>query len=142
MTIAEHLRDFFRTCPMLKNKRIDIDCLSEHADSFSIDADPGETSVKRYLDGSSVRRNVFYLSGRTYYGDDLKQQAQNIACFEQIEEWMEQQNLLHNQPDLGNMRFVRTFHALTAGYPYVINEDTGLARYQITLELIYTQEVF
>lgn len=141
MTILEHIRDYLRGYPKLAGERIDIDCLGSDADSFSLDAVPGEPVVRRYLDGSTVRRCLFLFSCRAYYGQDLRQQAENLALLEDLEQWLERQRLFCKAPALGEKRAARPIAVVTSAYPAIINGDTGMARYQIQCELLYTQEV-
>lgn len=141
MTLIEHIKNYFMTCPALEGKRIDIDCLAADPDSISIDSQPSERIVKRYLDGSAVCKYSFTLSSRMYYSSDLKQQAENIDFFEQITEWLMEEALLFRLPELGEKRIARTLSVLGSAYPILVSEELGLARYQIQLELIYLQEV-
>ncbi len=141
MTIIEHLRAYFQQYPGLAGERLDIDCLASAADNYSIDSVPCESVVSRYLDGSSVRRCLFTISSRRYYGQDLTQQAENLAIFEGLESWLEQKLRFLQLPTLGERRRARAVHVLSSAYPIIIDDDTGTARYQIQCDLIYTQEV-
>lgn len=141
MTILAYVREYLRGYPALKEERIDLDCLGSQSDSFSIDAVPSEPVVQRYLDGTTVRRCLFLFSCRAYYGQDLKQQAENLAFLGGLEEWLERQRWLGNVPQLGEKRAARPVTVVTSAYPAIINSDTGMARYQIQCELLYTEEV-
>lgn len=139
MSVLEALRDYFSGCPSMADQRIDIDCLGTMPTSCSIDAVPAETVTKRYLDGSTVRRCLFTLSSRMYYGLELEQQAENAAFFDTVTDWIERSIAL---PQLGTGRRARSLRVLSSAYPIVIDSDTGHARYQIQCELIYLQEAF
>lgn len=141
MTILEYLREYLKEYPKLTGERIDIDCLGSKPDSLSLDAVPSEPIVQRYLNGATVRRCLFLFSCRAYYGQDLKQQAENLAFLEGLEEWLERQRLFCKVPKLGEKRTARPITVITSAYPAIINGDTGMARYQIQCELLYTQEV-
>ena len=143
MTIIEQLRQYFLTCPVFEGKRLNIDCLTSDPGSYSIDSVPTERIQKRYMDGSTVRRQLFTISSRAYYGPDLNQQRENIGLFEALESWLDEKDALGQLPPLGNKRRARSLNVLSSAYPIDVEDgDQGsTARYQIQFELIYLQEV-
>lgn len=141
MTVMEHLRQYFMTFPGLQEHRLDIDCLQSKPESFSIDSVPSECVVQRYLDGSVVKRLLFTISSRMYYSSELAGQEENLQFFEDLENWVTQKDMLMDLPDLGEKRRARSLEVTLSGYPFTVNEDEGLARYQIQFRLIYLQEV-
>lgn len=140
MTVIEHLRQYFMEFPLLQGERLDIDCLRSKEGSYSIDSEPGDI-VQRYLDGSTVRRFPFTISGRMCYSSDLKNQAENLEFFEELEAWLAKKELFLDMPDLGEKRTTRTLEVLSSAYPFLVDENEELARYQIQLRLTYLQEV-
>lgn len=140
MTVIEHLRQYFMEFPLLQKERLDIDCLRAPEGSYSIDSEPGDI-LQRYLDGSTVRRLPFTISGRMCYSSDIKAQAENLEFFEALDLWLSKRELLLDLPDLGEKRTARRLEVLSSAYPFVVDEDEGTARYQIQLRLTYLQEV-
>lgn len=140
MTVMQHLRQYFMEFPGLQEHRLDIDCLQSQPESFSIDSVPSESVVQRYLDGSVVKRLLFTISSRMYYSSNLTGQEENLKFFEDLENWVTRNDLLMILPDLGEKRKARSLEVTLSGYPYTVNEDEGLARYQIQFRLIYLQE--
>ena len=141
MTVIESLREYFKTFPKLRNERVDLNCLQSKVDSYSIDSVPGEGVSTRYMDGSTVRRSLFTISGRMYHSDDLNNQSRNMEFFEELENWVENKNLFMQLPDLGEKRKARSLEVTLSGYPYLLDENGETARYQIQLRLTYLQEV-
>lgn len=143
MTVMEALHSYFKTAPVFANQRLDIDCLQSDPDKFSLDSVPSERIVKRYLDGGSVRRQLFTVSSRADFGPDINQQEENLQVFETLETWLDSQDALGILPPLGEKRRARTLRVLSTAYPIEVDEGSigGLARYQIQMELIYLQEV-
>ena len=143
MTIIEHLRQYFLTCTVFSGKRLDIDCLTSDAESYSIDSVPTQRVMQRYIDGATVRRQLFTISSRAYYGPDLKQQRENIELFEDLEDWLDEQNALGLLPSLGDKRRGRSPNVLSSAHPIDAGggDQGSTARYQIQFELIYLQEV-
>ena len=143
MSIMDDLRQYFCRFPEFADRRLNLDCLASDPDSYSIDSVPAETIVKRYCDGATVRRLLFTISGRNYYGTDLAQQDENTEFFDKLSQWIDAQQMLMRLPDLGEKRTARSLTVLQSGYPIEVEGTDGglLARYQAQLELIYLQEV-
>ena len=97
--------------------------------------------MKRYIDGTAVKRHLFVISSRCFYGSDLQQQEDNIAFFEALTDWLEAQENTGVLPDLGEKKKARKITVLSSAYPLIVDDGGQTARYQIQLELIYLQEV-
>ncbi len=143
MNIIEALRQWLSESPVFNAQRLDIDCLASDPESYSIDSVPSERIVKRYCDGTTVRRQLFTVSSRAPYGSDLNQQRENIELFEELETWLDDQEGLGILPPLGEYRRARSVKVLSSAYPIEVDDgdQASVARYQIQLELIYLQEV-
>lgn len=138
MTIIQAVRDWVSTCPLLEGGQVHVDFLDQEAASYSVDVTPGEPVVKYYMDGSSVRQFLFRVASRALYGDDIRQNLDNIGFFEQFAAWVEEQNALRKLPDVGPGRKCRSLEVTTSGY--VFEENTNFACYQIQCKLTYLQE--
>ena len=141
MSILEHLRQYFLAFQGFDGKRLNLDCLDSDPDSFSIDSVPGETVRKRYCDGSRVCRKLFTISSRNYYGEELRQQDENAAFFDDLDAWLSLQEMTMHLPELGAKRTAQSLRVLQSGYPIEVQGTDGglLARYQAQFELIYLQ---
>jgi len=138
MTIIEAVREFLKGCPLLTDGKINVDFLPAEASTYSVDVTPITPVVKRYIDGSSLRQFAFTFATRTYYGNHIRQQIDNIGFFESFAEWIEEQSRARKFPALGKGRVARSLEVTTSGY--VFSPDTETARYQIQCRLTYLQE--
>lgn len=138
MTIIEAIRNFLGEYEGLKGERLNIDFLPPDDSAYSVDAIPTKSEVKRYTDGSSVRQFSFTLASRAFWGPDVRQQVDNLAFFEDFEEWLAEQNRKRHFPNLGEGRTVRKVEVTTSGYAFAPGVD--FARYQIQCNLIYFQK--
>ena len=140
--IMKAIKDFIeKNCPCLSDyyEGIGVDYLSEDVTSYSVEAIPTEPIVKTYLDGSTVRKQDFLFSSRETYGDDVRQNLENLGFYEKFAAWLEECNEKEIFPDLGEGKEVRKIEALTTGYPYIV--DVHEAKYQIQCSIKYFQEV-
>lgn len=138
MQIMEAVRNFIRTYEPLAGNKINVDFLPETARSYSIDAVPCKEVIKTYLDGSSVRQFLFVLASREFYGEEIRQQLDNLGFYENFGAWAEKQSMTGNLPKLGGGKTPQKLETTTCGYAFA--PGMKAARYQIQLRLQYLQE--
>lgn len=139
MTIIEALRVWLRRYEPLSAGRLAIDFLPKQARTYSVDSVPCKEEIKRYMDGSSLRQFLFTLSSREFKGEDIRQNADNLAFYEAFSNWVLQQNQLRKLPELADGRTARKIEVTTSGYPFQVDEN-GTSRYQIQLRMEYFQK--
>lgn len=137
MTIIESVRQYLEGCPLLQGGRLNVDFLPPEAANYSVDVVPATPIIKQYLGGDSMRQFLFVFATRTYYGEHIRQQLDNLAFFEAFSEWIEDQNRKKSFPGLGLGRQPLKLEVTTSGYVFAV--DTENARYQIQLKLTYFQ---
>lgn len=143
MTIIGYVKDWLQGCESFTGERLDIDYLASSNGSYAVSSIPTDRIIKKYMDGSTVRRQLIAVSSRTFYGSELEQQEANIAVFESLEAWIDDQNWRGLLPALGEKRTARAVNVLSSAYPIEVDDgaEGSLARYQIQIELEYLQEV-
>lgn len=138
MSIIESVRAFVLTYPHLPAGNVLIDYLGSSACEFTLEPVPCNTIYRQYTDGGALKQYLFLLASRFFYADDVRQCADNQKFFEDFAVWVRAQDKAGNLPVLADGRTAVSLEVLTHGY--VISEDTGTARYQIQLRLIYEEE--
>ena len=133
--IIESIRDFMRTSPHLKGKKIvNVDYLGKQIE-YTIDSVPSTSIIERYVDGGKIKQFVFVFASREYYGKEFIINMENQGFYEKMSKWIEQKNDRYELPELtGGKESVR-IEVLDSGYLYHADEDT--ARYQMQLRLVY-----
>lgn len=139
MTIIDGVRAWLKTYAGLADGRLNVDFLPEDAKTYSVDSVPTREIVKKYLDGSSVRQFLFCISSREFYGDNISQNVDNHAFYEDLSAWLEEQSRKRSFPNIGEGRVVRSIEISSTAYPFVV-DDHGTARYQLQLNLTYFQK--
>lgn len=99
-TIIKSLWDYFLTCPLMGNKKINIDFLPEKGVEYSIDTTPATEIVKWYTDGSSVRQYLFVVRSVEEYSSDVLQNLANSGFYESLAAWLESQTRAGDLPVL------------------------------------------
>lgn len=137
-TIIKSLWDYFMTCPLMEDNKINVDFLPEKGMEYSINTSPTDEIVKRYTSGDTIRQRNFTLSSVTDYSSDILQNIENSSLYEDFAEWLEEQNKMRNLPDLPAGKQSIKIESLTPGYLFSTTADSG--RYQIQCKLQYLQE--
>ena len=138
-TVIQSLWDYFLTCPLMGDRKINVDFLPEKSLEYSIDTTPATEIVKQYVDGSSVRQYLFVIRSVQDYGSDVLQNIANSGFFESLSNWLEEQTRRKNFPALPSGKEPQKIEAQSTGYLFVSGPDTG--KYQIQCRLQYFQEV-
>ena len=138
MSGIEAIRTYLRTCPLLEDEKINVDFLGEKAGSYTVDIVPSKETVTKYVDGSSRRQLEFVIASRADWGEEFRQNVENIDFFEQLSAWLETQSNAGSLPVLDAGKTAQKVEALTGGY--ALEAETNTARYQIQCRLIYYQE--
>lgn len=136
--IVESVRDFILTCPFLSDGRVNIDYAGVQPTEYTLNGTPINKTIKRYIDGTSIRQFSFLFGSVERYGPDLRNNIENSGFYEEFDNWLDQQTRLGNLPDLGDRRQAQKIEAQSTGYLFDNGDDTG--RYQIQCRLVYLQK--
>lgn len=129
------VEEWVKTCPLLGPKLITLDFLDGAAGSFSVMSDvTSQPIVRRYIDGSTLRRYNFSLVSNEFYSPDQADSISASSFYEELASWIEQQNLQGNLPDIPG---IQSLEIDMPGYLYVAEADIG--RYTIACHLLYLQ---
>ena len=136
---AEHLRNWFRTCPALaEGNRFRIDYLAENPTEYAIYAVPSQINYRENVLGEEVPLPVqtinYIFASKESYGADVEQNLANLGFYDEVVAWIIEQNTLRNFPELDEGRVKSIVPTLTA-YPAQIGSDA--AKYQIQLRMTY-----
>lgn len=137
--IIKALRDYIRTCPHLDTFnnaiKVNVNYLEPDTDTYSIEEVPIEPTVKRYVNGDSIRQYAFIFTSREPYGVDVLQNIDNSGFYEKFADWIEENNNNEIFPLLDNGLETLEIKVTSTGYAFAVTEDT--AQYQINLRLKY-----
>jgi len=137
--IIEKIREYFLSCPILDEyARLNIDFLGVEPTQYTIEGQPVDPVIQKYVDGGILKQYVFVFGSREYYGADVLQNIENSGFYERFSNWLDEQSEKGNLPKLEGGKKALKIEALTTGYLFNASEDN--ARYQIQCRLIYYEE--
>lgn len=136
---AEHLRNWFRTCPALaEGNRFRVDYLAENPTEYALYAVPSQINYRENVLGEEIPASIqiinYIFASKESYGADVEQNLANLGFYDEVVEWIIEQNALRNFPQINEGRVKSIVPTLTA-YPAQIGSDA--AKYQIQLRMTY-----
>ena len=137
-SIVSAICSYFMECPLLKDGVFRVDALGDQPQEYSIEMGIGNAIVEQYVDGSSVRQKFFTFASREFYSLDRIQNIENDKFYEELADWIEEQNAAGNLPQLPEGMEAEQIIIQAPGYMLDANEEN--ARYQIQLSLQYFKE--
>lgn len=137
-SIVESLSEYFLDCPLLKDGYFHVDFLGPDPVEYTLEVLTCDPIIKQYVNGDTLRRYLFAFGSREYYSADRVQNIENIAFYEELSDWIEQQDRLGHFPELPGELAPEELRAVSSGY--LFDETMESARYQIQIELIYYKE--
>lgn len=141
MTVIGSIRNFIKKCPYLEEFegaiRIGVDYLDKESTNYSLEKVPCNPIIKKYVDGSCKKQELFIFTSRESYGPDIINNLNNINFYENLVSWLEEKNRTGDLPILDGKREVEKIEILTNGYAF--QTDVDKAQYQIQLRLIYIE---
>lgn len=133
--MLESLRTFFYSCPLLAGGQIRLEYLGAEPTGYSIESRAASPVVRQYVSGDSLRQLVFVLASREPYGPEQQKALSSSGFYEQLSDWIEEQNRLGNFPQLPEGCRPQRLEVLASGCNAVTELDT--ARFQMEGRLLY-----
>lgn len=137
MSIVEGLYQYFSDRPLLApDRRLNIDFLPADQREYTVNVIPSTPVVKRYLDGSERRQQLFYFGSSEFWDQTALQNLENSGFYEAFSGWIEEQNRRRSFPALPDGMKPEKLECLTTGYLHS-REENGNAKYQIQCRITY-----
>lgn len=137
-SVIKGIEQFFLKCPLLKDGCMRVDFLGPEPVEYVIETMPGDPVLKRYVDGSSIRRYLFSFGSREFYSQDRLQNIENSKFYEDFASWIEKSDREGNLPEMPPGMTAQNLVVITTGY--LFDGSMSHARYQIELGLQYYKE--
>ncbi|MBQ8540573.1 MAG: hypothetical protein IJ435_03755 [Clostridia bacterium] len=116
-------------------KNINVNYLAPVSAAVSIEANPGNHVVRKYIDGGELRQLPFTVALRDDYGSNVEANLEAPRFFEDLEKWIEKKNRAGKLPEADGIKAV----SLTCtSHGYGVSNTTSTARYQMNCRFLYT----
>lgn len=120
------------------SNRFRVDYLSESPTEYAIFAVPTSINFHENVLGESVPDDTqtinYIFASKEQFGADVEQNLANLGFYQDVVEWIIQQNSARNLPRINEGRVTSIVPTLTQ---YPVEPGADSARYQIQLKLTY-----
>lgn len=146
-TIAA-MRQWLKSCPLIAEEQTEsgaafrISTLGTEVMEFSIEDSPTDPIIDTYFSGWNMAKSYIFLSRREY-SEAQSVMIANSGFFEQLTEWVMQQNARRRLPDLsacGGSKRPLSVEVTSSGY--IVTSASGSCKMQLQLKLVYYQPKF
>lgn len=144
--IIDCVKKYFKECPHLDDlAKINVDYLNMDAKDYEYwSLEPLEVPVilkKNVIGTKTTRQSQFILATRAFINPLVDtQNIQNLHLFENIAEWIHENNKNKIFPILNDDETVISLKVTTGGYLYGTNQENTIARYQMQCRMIYEKK--
>ncbi|WP_291653806.1 chloramphenicol resistance protein [Clostridium sp.] len=138
--ILDSVRNFIMTCPYLNaiDNGVNVNYLGDQAGTYSINQEPDEIIIKKYVNGDTLREYNFILVSKEIYTDNVMKNIKISSFYEEFLDWLEEQTNKGNLPNLGENKKAISVEAINNGH--VLKVENDKVNYQIKCKLIYLRE--
>ena len=137
-SIIEGLTDYFLQCPLLKDGVFRVDALGSEPVEYALATGMTSPVVRTYVDGSSIRQYQFNFNSREAYSMDRILAIQNESFYEDFCNWVEEQSMIGNLPEMPEGCEAQALTVMTPGF--MLDATMENAFYQVQLQLQYFKE--
>lgn len=133
--------DFFKKSSIFSNEpNVNVNYLGNKIDDYCLEAVPAEKTVKKFIDGEKEKQKIFVFTSRTTYSQDIVENEENYVLFEELAEWIEEQNEEENYPDISDITKIEEIESIEVmDSPYICAVNETEARYQMEIKITYIQ---
>ena len=115
-----------------------MDALGSDPVEYALETGMTSPVVRTYVDGSSIRQYQFNFNSREAYSMDRILAIQNESFYEDFCNWVEEQSMIGNLPEMPEGCEAQALTVLTPGF--MLDATMINARYQVQLQLQYFKE--
>lgn len=136
---TEKLRLWLRACPVVaKSNTFGADYLGENATEYAVMSVPSNLRYRENILGERTllekQEQNFIFAAKIPYGSDIRQNLANLGFFQDVADWIKQQNEAKNFPEWNDGPIVG-IEVTNSSAPVQYGADA--ARYQIQLKVTY-----
>lgn len=115
-----------------------MDALGGEPVEYALETGITSPVVRTYVDGSSIRQYQFHFNSREAYSMDRILAMQNEAFYENFCNWVEEQSMIGNLPEMPEGCEAQSLNVLAPGF--MLDATMENAFYQVQLQLQYFKE--
>lgn len=118
-----------------KSYQINANMLSNDINNYSLDKIPTSSTIKKWINGVVIYRDVYSFRSRMAYSQDTINNLLNIGFFEKFENIIKSNNKKGILPSINGIQNIECLNCGTMN-----SADTSTAEFDIQLQITYREE--
>ena len=118
-----------------KSYQINANMLSNDINNYSLDKIPTSSTIKKWINGVVIYRDVYSFRSRMAYSQDTINNLLNIGFFEKFENIIKSNNKKGILPSINGIQNIECLNCGTMN-----SADTNTAEFDIQLQITYREE--
>ena len=118
-----------------KSYQINANMLDNDINNYSLDKIPTSSTVKKWVTGVEIHRDVYSFRSRMAYSQDTINNLLNIGFFEKFENIIKSNNKKGILPEINGIQNIECLNCGTMN-----SADTNTAEFDIQLQITYREE--
>ena len=118
-----------------KSYQINANMLSNDINNYSLDKIPTSSTIKKWINGVVIYRDVYSFRSRMAYSQDTINNLLNIGFFEKFENIIKSNNKKGILPSINGIQSIECLNCGTMN-----SADTSTAEFDIQLQITYREE--
>ena len=130
--LREYLIGIIDTLTQNDKYQLNANMLSNEPNNYSLDKIPTDKTIKKWIIGTKVQRDVYSFRSRMSYSQDTLQNLENMGFFEAFEDLIESNNRKGILPNINNIKSIECLNCGTMNYA-----ETNTAEFDIQIQITY-----
>lgn len=134
--VVDKIIDFISMCPFLDEMTpVKADYCNEDAVSYCVETSAKSKLLETYVDGSQILQLSFVFSSKEVMSDYDNVNIENTIFYEKFSDWVEEQNIIGNLPQLEGR--LSSISVTVVSHGYIVQSEADRGRYEIQMNLKY-----
>lgn len=132
--LSEYLVKVVSDIAKKKDIKINANMLSKNINNYSLDKIPTESTVERWITGTTIYRDIYSFRSRNEYSIDAINNLKNIGFYEEFEKIISSNNKKGVLPDIEGIESIECLNTGT-----MVSASTNTAEFDIQIQITYRE---
>lgn len=114
--------------------KINANMLSKNINNYSLDKIPTESTVEKWITGTTIYRDIYSFRSRNEYSIDAINNLKNIGFYEEFEKIISSNNKKGVLPDIEGIESIECLNTGT-----MVSASTNTAEFDIQIQITYRE---
>lgn len=132
--LSEYLVEVVSDIAKKKDIKINANMLSKNINNYSLDKIPTESTVEKWITGTTIYRDIYSFRSRNEYSIDAINNLKNIGFYEEFEKIISSNNKKGVLPDIEGIESIECLNTGT-----MVSANTNTAEFDIQIQITYRE---